>query len=106
MAQSLLVQQLVDVVNDLVLDFGEQVQPREGSLRDLRTGILAVKLAAGESPSGILEIPHYVLALESSGVVRDGGLDGEAAEGTNRERRGGIAGKVLFYLINVGLGVS
>ena len=96
----------MDVVNDLVLDFGEQVRLREGSLRDLRTGILAVKLVAGGSPSGILEIPHDALALEWSSVVRDRGLDGEAAEGTNREGRGGFAGKALFYLINVGLGVS
>lgn len=76
----------MDVVNDLVLDFGEQVRLREGSLRDLRTGILAVKLVAGESPSGILEIPHDALALKwSSGCTRR--RIGRGSGGRDQSRR-------------------
>ena len=47
----------------------------------------------GESPAGTGEIPDRALALEWTRVVCGGAVHGEAAEGTDRERHRGLAGR-------------
>jgi len=46
-----------------------------------------------ESPTRTRKIPHGALALKRPCVVRDGALHRVAAEGTNREGHGGLAGR-------------